>query len=172
MRLIKYILTVFMAACLMTIAACSRQEHTPINISANEAIHTANTYKKSELEAALPSGQEEIKLQRQEKTKEMGSLTTAAFFSTLANSQDYSPGPEIAFLRQHRLQITYISFSEVSTTETSIELSYTGTLRFGEAAADKLALEGTMILINDLGIWKVDSDSYNSEDISGLLDLD
>ncbi|MNP30607.1 hypothetical protein D3C76_1236850 [compost metagenome] len=172
MRLANCILTVFMAVCLLTITACSRQEGTPFNNSVNEAVHAANTYKKAELEATLPANQKEITLQKQAKTKEIRSLTTTAFFDTLANNQDYSQGPEIAFLKQHRLQITYISYSKVNTAETSIELSYNGTLRFGEAAADKLALKGTIILLNDQGIWKVDSDNYNSEDISGLLDLD
>ncbi|WP_128083525.1 hypothetical protein [Paenibacillus sp. DMB5] len=101
---------------------------------------------------------------------EIRSLTTSAFFDAPANNKGYSPAPRLSFLKQHNLRITFISFTEMNTTEASVGLTYTGTLRFGEAAGDKLTLEGTIQLIKTGGTWKVDHDNYNTADISGLLD--
>lgn len=170
MRLNTFILTVLIMVCSILISACSNQEPAAVSNNVTEAVSVANSYKRAELEADLPAAHEEIIVQEQAKTDEIRSLTTSAFFDALANNKGYSPAPRLSFLKQHNLRITFISFTEMNTTEAAVELTYTGTLRFGEAAGDKLTLEGTIQLIKTGGTWKVDNDNYNATDISGLLD--
>ncbi|CAM4216577.1 DUF4440 domain-containing protein [Paenibacillus typhae] len=169
MRLNTFILNALVIVCLIIISACLNQEPAALSNNVTEAVSLANSYKRAELEADLPAAPEEITVQEQAKRDKIRSLTTAAFFDAPGNSKGYSPAPRLSFLKQHNLRITFISFTQINISEASVELTYTGTLRFGNTASDKLTLEGTIQLIKTRGTWKVDNDTYNAADISGLL---
>jgi hypothetical protein len=168
MILRKYILILIAALIVIAATACSRREPAIADNSVTDAMNVASTYKKAELEAAPPGNQEELALQETAKKKAVISLTTAAFFNQQAASQVYARALQIALLKKHALQITYISFTEDPTSDASIRLTYTGTLRYGEDNKEKLTLEGTMVLVKEDGIWRVDSDRYNAGDVAGL----
>lgn len=166
----KFMLIRLMTLFAIGITACSSKDSVVKDNGVYKAMSVASTYKKEELEAVSPSNANEITLQETVKKKSVINLTTKAFFNKQSASRMYERSLRVALIKNNDLKITYISFTEQSVTEEDIELTYTGTLRFGEEAKDKLFLNGTMSLLKKDGIWKGNSDIYNSEDIYNMID--
>ena len=136
-----------------------------------EAMSVAISYKKEELEAVPPNNTKEVSLEDITKKEILiKPLTTTAFCNNQSDSRMYARALRVALIKQTELQITFISFTEQSVTDESIELTYTGTLRFGEDKKDKLIIEGTMTLLKEGDLWKVNNDIYNSEDIYDIIE--
>lgn len=154
----------------MGITACSSKDSVVEDKGVSKAMSVASKYKKEELEAVSPSNTNEIALQETVKKKAVINLTTGDFFYKQSTNGMYELSLRVALIKKNDLEITYISFTEQSATEEDIELTYSGTLRFGEEVKDKLFLNGTVSLLKEDGVWKVNNDIYNSEDIYNMID--
>jgi hypothetical protein len=166
----KFMLIGLMTLFAMGIIACSSKDSVVEDEGVTKAMSVASKYKKEELEAVSPSNSNEIALQETVKKKAVINLTTRDFFNKQSANGMYERSLRVALVKNNDLKITYISFTEQSVTEEDIELTYTGTLRLGEEAKDKLFLNGTVSLLKEDGVWKVDNDIYNSEDIYNMID--
>lgn len=166
----KFMLIGLITLFAMGTTACSSKDSVVEDNGVSKAMSVASKYKKEELEAVSPSNTNEISLQLTVKKKAIINLTTGAFFNQQSANGMYERSSRVALIKNNDLKITFISFTEQSVTEEDIELTYTGTLRFGEEAKDKLFLNGTVSLLKEEGVWKVNNDIYNSEDIYNMID--
>ncbi|WP_379129669.1 hypothetical protein [Paenibacillus sp. sgz500958] len=159
---------------LMFIAACgSRYSRGQENHSSDNEISIAmsicSTYKKAELNAALLNSINDIPKEEIQNKKAVINLTTASFFNKQSANHMYSRSLKVAWSKGHDLRINYLTITQQSVTDHYIELTYDCTLRFGEGKKDRMFVKGTMTLIKEDGHWKVNSDSYNSDEINDLM---
>ncbi|KGE17372.1 hypothetical protein [Paenibacillus wynnii] len=162
---------VITALCSVVITSCSSKESIVQESGLSKAMSVAIAYKKQELEAVPPDHSNEITLEDITKKEAIiKPLTTKVFFEVQSASRMYARALRVALIKNNELKVTYISFTEKSVTAESIDLTYTGTLRFGDSKEDKLFLDGTMTLLKEGDVWKVNNDIYNSEDILSIIE--
>ncbi|WIV19982.1 hypothetical protein QPK24_04500 [Paenibacillus polygoni] len=155
--------TVLILLFTLILSACTSNDR-----DLDDAIKVAKEYKTIEYKADQPGPNAEISIEDiQAKQEAVKPLTTTVFYDQNVITRTYQNGFLIANYKQSKVEMNDLELTKKIQTDQEIELSYTGTLTFGNEHID---LHGDITMVKDTDTWKVNKDVYNFEEIVHILD--